>query len=53
MVAFAEFCAALNRKLREKALTQFEYVMAFNDFKVDWHALVRIEVTEHLNAYIE
>lgn len=53
MVAFAEFCAALNRKLRENTLSQIEYVTAFNDFKADWHALVRIEVTEHLNAHIE
>ena len=53
MVAFAEFCAALNRKLREDALSQTEYTTALKDFKADWHALVRIEVTEHLNDRIE
>lgn len=52
-VAYAEFFAALNRKRREKTLSEKEYESAARDLKDDWKLIVKIEVTEHLNQLIE
>jgi predicted nucleic acid-binding protein len=52
-VAYAEFFSAINRKRREGTLSEEEYLSAIQDFKSDWETLVMIEVTIHLNQFIE
>ncbi len=47
-IAYAELHAALARKLRERKLTHAAYRRISGRFELDWHAYIRVELTDAL-----
>ena len=47
-IAYAELHAALARKLRERKLTLAAYRRISGRFELDWHAYIRVELTDAL-----
>ena len=51
-VAYAETLSAIYRKKREANLDEDTLLGLINTFQSDWNGLVRIQVTDELNKYI-
>ena len=52
-VAYAETMATIYRKKKEEGLDSKIIQKIRTAFKSDWNALIRVEVTEDLNQYID
>ena len=52
-VAYAEALASFHRKSREAALDAEILGTISNNFRSDWQTLIRIQVTDELNTYID
>ena len=52
-VAYAEALASFRRKSREAALDAETLDTISNNFRSDWQTLIRIQVTDELNTYVD
>lgn len=52
-VAYAETMAVIYRKQREKALGKAETQDLVRTFQTEWQSMIRVEVGEALNPYID
>jgi uncharacterized protein len=52
-VAYAEALASFHRKSREAALDAETLDTISNNFRSDWQTLIRIQVTDELNTYVD
>ena len=52
-VAYAESLASFHRKSREAALDAETLGTISNNFRSDWQTLIRIQVTDELNTYVD
>jgi uncharacterized protein len=52
-VVYAEALASFHRKSREAALDAETLGTISNNFRSDWQTLIRIQVTDELNTYVD